>query len=328
MSLSEPPEAKGPPMRVRRALATGMVCTLAAGTVPAAAQAVAVPAPTETAAVIPARAILASAASSVPAATTAPIPKPGDKGSHVTALQRALIARGHGIPAGATGYFGTQTRSAVASFQRAQGWSGSGADGIPGPQTMARLNLTATPTAAPTSTSTAASPAPSAKLSPSAFVARYAPLARQASASTGVPALVTLAQAALESGWGGSAVGYNFFGIKARPSDPDHTKRLRITTEVFSSPNVTGYDVISIEPIGGGLYRYTVREYFRIYSSAEEAFRAHNVLLASSSRYRAAFQYTNDPYRFAAAVAAGGYATDPSYTSKLHDVMRLIERYY
>ncbi len=41
----------------------------------------------------------------------------GSQGADVTCLQQALIAAGFSIPAGATGYFGTQTRAAVASWQ-------------------------------------------------------------------------------------------------------------------------------------------------------------------------------------------------------------------
>jgi hypothetical protein len=41
----------------------------------------------------------------------------GSTGADVTCLQGALIAGGFSIPAGATGYFGTQTRTAVASWQ-------------------------------------------------------------------------------------------------------------------------------------------------------------------------------------------------------------------
>src|SRR3989344_5111169 len=41
----------------------------------------------------------------------------GSSGADVTCLQNALIGGGFSIPAGATGYFGTQTRAAVASWQ-------------------------------------------------------------------------------------------------------------------------------------------------------------------------------------------------------------------
>ncbi len=56
-------------------------------------------------------------------------------------LQQALIAQGFEIPAGATGRYGGQTTAAVAAFQRAQGWTGSGADGIAGAETLRRLGV-------------------------------------------------------------------------------------------------------------------------------------------------------------------------------------------
>jgi peptidoglycan hydrolase-like protein with peptidoglycan-binding domain len=66
---------------------------------------------------------------------------PGARGAHIKGLQQALINRGIRIPSGATGFFGNETRQAVAAFQRSQGWSGSGADGVPGSQTLARLGV-------------------------------------------------------------------------------------------------------------------------------------------------------------------------------------------
>jgi len=54
----------------------------------------------------------------------AAIPAPltiGAQNANVTALQNYLIAAGQSIPAGATGYFGTQTQSALAAWQAANG---------------------------------------------------------------------------------------------------------------------------------------------------------------------------------------------------------------
>ena len=56
-------------------------------------------------------------------------------------LQVALAAKGDPVVGGPTGFYGTQTRDACAKFQRAQGWSGSDADGIAGPVTVAHLGL-------------------------------------------------------------------------------------------------------------------------------------------------------------------------------------------
>jgi peptidoglycan hydrolase-like protein with peptidoglycan-binding domain len=41
--------------------------------------------------------------------------------SCIKAFQEALIRRGYSIPAGATGFYGDQTKNACAAFQRAQG---------------------------------------------------------------------------------------------------------------------------------------------------------------------------------------------------------------
>lgn len=65
----------------------------------------------------------------------------GQTNGDVADLQRALLEKGEKIPAGVTGYYGDQTRAAVASFQRKQGWTGSDADGIPGVETCVRLGL-------------------------------------------------------------------------------------------------------------------------------------------------------------------------------------------
>ena len=78
--------------------------------------------------------------------------------SQVRVLQKALISAGFAIPAGATGNYGPQTTSAVAAFQRAQGWSGSEADGIAGPETLRRLGVS-TVTATPASYQTPAASA-------------------------------------------------------------------------------------------------------------------------------------------------------------------------
>lgn len=62
----------------------------------------------------------------------------GSTGAEVTALQNWLISKGYSIPAGATGYFGAQTQSALASYQAAVGISP--AAGYFGPITRAKVN--------------------------------------------------------------------------------------------------------------------------------------------------------------------------------------------
>ncbi len=75
---------------------------------------------------------------------TAPVPSfirdltIGSSGADVIALQTTLISKGFSIPAGATGYFGEQTRAALAEYQAANGIMP--AAGYFGPKTRAVLN--------------------------------------------------------------------------------------------------------------------------------------------------------------------------------------------
>jgi len=63
----------------------------------------------------------------------------GSSGAAVTSLQTALIAGGYAIPAGATGYFGTQTQNAVAAWQKAANIAPAAL--LPGPISRAAFNL-------------------------------------------------------------------------------------------------------------------------------------------------------------------------------------------
>ncbi|MDB5189577.1 MAG: Penicillin-resistant dd-carboxypeptidase-like protein [Parcubacteria group bacterium] len=65
----------------------------------------------------------------------------GSTGADVTALQSWLIGKGFSIPAGATGYFGAQTRAAVSAYQAANGISPTA--GYFGPKTRAMVNAAA-----------------------------------------------------------------------------------------------------------------------------------------------------------------------------------------
>ena len=60
-------------------------------------------------------------------------------GADVTCLQNALIAAGYSIPAGATGYFGAQTQTAVIAWQKAAGVSPTA--GYFGAKSRAAFNL-------------------------------------------------------------------------------------------------------------------------------------------------------------------------------------------
>jgi Putative peptidoglycan binding domain len=66
--------------------------------------------------------------------------RPGARGSHITEIQRRLNAWGF-LRSAPTGRFGKQTRRAVRNFQKALGWHGHRANGLPGKATLKQLGV-------------------------------------------------------------------------------------------------------------------------------------------------------------------------------------------
>ncbi|MDR9852415.1 glycoside hydrolase family 73 protein [Paenibacillus sp. VCA1] len=137
------------------------------------------------------------------------------------------------------------------------------------------------------------------------FIAKIAPLAVADQSKTGVPASLTIAQAALESSWGESrlaAQANNLFGIKGE--GPAGSIRMQ------TSEYVRGAWV-------------QIFAYFRMYHNWEESMQDHSRLIvngpAGDRRYRDALN--TDGRSAARAVAKAGYATDPQYADKLVQIM-------
>lgn len=162
------------------------------------------------------------------------------------------------------------------------------------------------------------------------FYKKYLPFAQEAEKITKVPALVTMAQSALESGFGKSAPNFNFFGHKADKNFKGDRQLLR-TSEILPSSDKSIYkfpEVITITPYldSSGkqrrdsknrlLFRWVVKDYFRSYKTPLEAFIAHGNFLVNNRRYKNAFLQAT-PENFAIEVAKAGYATDPNYSNKL-----------
>lgn len=146
----------------------------------------------------------------------------------------------------------------------------------------------------------AAAPAPDIS-TPAGFIAAISPAAQACAKRTGVPASVTVAQAALESSWGKRAPGMNLFGIKADPA-----WRGPVTSQVTH------------EVIDGKTVTITAR--FRAYSDWQGSIDDHAAFLTGNPRYRPAFAFKDGP-NFARAIAKAGYATDPLYADKLIAIM-------
>lgn len=142
-------------------------------------------------------------------------------------------------------------------------------------------------------------------MNPPDFIRMLAPAAQESQAKTKIPASFTVAEAALESGWGESLLartGFNLFGVKADKSWHGETLTMR-TREV-----IRGKAVI-------------VDALWRKYPDWLACLEDHAAFLMNNRRYRKAFSFTHGE-DFAYAVAAAGYATDPQYATKLISIIR------
>lgn len=151
---------------------------------------------------------------------------------------------------------------------------------------------------------------------PDQFIVAAVPAAQASRAQYRVPVSVTLAQGILETGFGKvAALANNYFGLKAQ--------------------NVTPGRVWSWEDLAGGcVFKKTweVRSgrlateiaAFRAYATLDASFLDHGRRLATNPVYAAAFRHTGDPTRFAREIARR-WATDPSYATKLLDLMKRYE---
>jgi flagellar protein FlgJ len=136
------------------------------------------------------------------------------------------------------------------------------------------------------------------------FVAQLLPHATAAAAALGVEPRLLLAQAALETGWGGAvpqnadgASANNLFGIKAGSA--------------WSGARSAQW---TLEHENGVAVRR--RADFRAYPSSAASFADYVDLIGNTPRYAAALANADNPEAYAHAVQAAGYATDPGYADK------------
>ncbi len=145
--------------------------------------------------------------------------------------------------------------------------------------------------------------------SPSEFIQRLYPLAREVEKETGIDARLMLAQSALETGWGQHQIrhadgraSHNLFGIKA--SAGWQGDAATITTTEYR----------------GGV-ALKERAAFRSYDSYRDSFRDYANFLQQNKRYDQALAVRDDPKAFAYALQQSGYATDPNYGRKLNSIL-------
>lgn len=132
--------------------------------------------------------------------------------------------------------------------------------------------------------------------------------AKETAKLIGVSAEAIVAQAALESAWGASAIGFNLFGIKAGSSWAGK-KKLVTTQEVINGERVT------------------IQDWFRDYNSYEDSIKDHFQFLRDNSRYANIFdpkQNTSDETYFRL-LQKDGYATDPNYANSLMNMLASVK---
>lgn len=125
-----------------------------------------------------------------------------------------------------------------------------------------------------------------------AFIESLLPAAMEESRRTGVDPRIIVAQAAQETGWGKSAPGNNFFGIKS------HGKG-------------GGNSMMTNEVINGKTVR--VRDSFRAYDSPADSVRGYGDFLLENPRYKGLRSAQGLDAQLEA-LQASGYATDPNYS--------------
>ena len=142
-------------------------------------------------------------------------------------------------------------------------------------------------------------------MTPDAFIKAIGIAAQLSAAKSKIPASFTIAEAALESGWGTSQLateGCNLFGVKADPSW--HGDTLTMRTREFRNGQWV------MEPA-----------LWRKYSNWLDCIDDHAKFLLTNPRYNPAFACSTGE-SFAQAVAKAGYATDPDYAHKIISVIR------
>ncbi len=137
---------------------------------------------------------------------------------------------------------------------------------------------------------------------PSAFIDMLLPAAQACQRAHGIPASFTLAQAALESGWGARAPGNNLFGVKADRAWKGRT-----------------VDVPTHEVIKG--QRIAIVDKFRAYATLADCIADRADFFRKNPRYKDCFKEKTGE-GWARAAAKAGYATDPKYAESLIAVMR------
>lgn len=146
------------------------------------------------------------------------------------------------------------------------------------------------------------SPAPTVDISgdKESFVASLLPAAMEESKRTGVDPRIIVAQAAQETGWGRSAPGNNYFGIKSHGQGG-------------------GQNLATHEYVNGK--RVNVNDSFRTFESPADSVRGYGDFILQNPRYES-LRTAQGLDGQLQALQASGYATDPNYSRSVGAIAR------
>ncbi|MGJ0578416.1 flagellar assembly peptidoglycan hydrolase FlgJ [Xenorhabdus bovienii] len=144
------------------------------------------------------------------------------------------------------------------------------------------------------------------------FVSMLSLPAQIASQQSGIPHLLIIAQAALESGWGQREIltaegkpSHNLFGIKAGKNWKGAVTNIMTTEYIEGEPK-------------------KMHDSFRVYGSYREAITDYVKLLTENPRYAKVAQSTTAE-QGAYSLQSAGYATDPGYAKKLVSLIQQLK---
>lgn len=134
------------------------------------------------------------------------------------------------------------------------------------------------------------------------FISALLPAAMEASKRTGIDPRIIVAQAAQETGWGRSAPGNNYFGIKSHGQGGGQT--------------FTTHEVINGK-------RVKIKDSFRQFASPADSVAGYADFILKNPRYRKLMEAQGLDAQLAA-LGASGYATDPNYARSVGAIARSI----
>ncbi|SFD02468.1 mannosyl-glycoprotein endo-beta-N-acetylglucosaminidase/flagellar protein FlgJ [Flexibacter flexilis DSM 6793] len=144
-------------------------------------------------------------------------------------------------------------------------------------------------------------------MTPKEFVQKFGKAAAKACAGTKLFTSVCLAQMALETGWGkdGIATKYNnWFGIKADAS--------------WKGKKVL---LLTVEEVNG--VRKSVKQWFRVYDTADESIKDRVKFLLDNPRYKQFGVFAaKTPAQQAQALEKAGYATASNYNEVIESIIK------